>query len=47
MAPANSGEIKKRWTILNVIIAVLVIAFVSTSVPAGLFYHNYESTLAS
>jgi hypothetical protein len=47
MAPANSGEIKKRRTILNVVIAALVIALVSTSVLAGLFYHNYESTLAS
>ena len=37
----------KRKTILNVVIVVLIIALVSTSLLAGLFYHDYESTLAS
>ncbi len=48
MVQSGSSDIKmKRNTVFNAVTVVLIIALVSTSVLAGLFYHDYESTLAS
>ena len=48
MVQSRSSDVKtKRKTAFNAAIVVLIIALVSTSVLAGLFYHDYESTLAS
>lgn len=45
MEPANSGVKTNKKSSYKAIITVLVIALISTSVLAGLFYHDYEGAL--